>query len=115
MTGNFESAKDVYFKKIALPTKPSPIPNSGYNRGLRITSKYNPNKSKEPTWDTNSKYARAARLGLCFHCLREDTNPHHRPKNRAFGFCDECMAAMSLGIEGLELGKKLEVEKWFKD
>jgi hypothetical protein len=110
MTGNnnFESAKDVYFKNIALPN-----PNSGYSRGLRITSK--PNKGKEPTWDANSKYARAARLGLCFHCLREDTDPHHRPKHRSFGFCDECMAAMSSGIEGLELRKKLEVEEWFGD
>ena len=89
---NFRKATDVYYDRIKL--KPT---------------------GKIPYGDPNSKFARAARLGLCFHCLREDTDPKHRPKNRAFGFCEECMAAMSLGIEGLELRKRLEVEEWFKD
>jgi hypothetical protein len=93
---NFRKATDVYYDRIKL--KPT-----GRSR------------SDIPTWDPNSKYARASRLGLCFHCLREDTNPKHRPKHRSFGFCDECMAIMSVGIEGLELRKKLEIDEWFGD
>lgn len=88
---NFRKATDVYYDRIKLKPKTNEVPNH----------------------DPNSKYARASRLGLCFKCLREDTNPMHRPKHRGFAFCDECMASMSLGIEGLELRKKLEIEEWF--
>ena len=86
---NFRSAKDVYFDKIKLP--------------------------EYDDYDRNSKFARAARLGLCFHCFREDNDPNRRPKHKGFAFCKECMIEMSLGVEKLELTNNYEVHKWFKD
>jgi len=88
---NFRSAKDVYFDKIRMP---------GFNENI-------------PEADKNSKYAIAAKHGVCFHCFREDENPLHRPKHRVFAFCPECMAEMAKGVEALELRTKQEVEKWF--
>ena len=90
MNNNFRGAKDVYYDRIKL--KPN---------------------NEIPKADPNNKYTRASRLGLCFKCFREDTNPMHRPRHLVYAYCPECMAKMSLGIEGLELRKKLEIEEWF--
>jgi hypothetical protein len=88
---NFKSAKDVYFDRLKLPKKP-----------------------KIPEVDPNSKYAQAARLGLCFRCFREDTDPNHRPAAANLAFCKECMIEMTIGVDKLELQNKYEVHKWFK-
>ena len=90
---NFKSAKKIYIDKIAMP---------GFNKEI-------------PLQDPHSKYARAAKLGLCFHCFREDENPKHRPTHRMFAFCPECYADMGKGVEALEAKSKREVEKWFGD
>lgn len=65
--------------------------------------------------DQKSKFAQAVRLGLCFRCMREDTNPKHRPKSAIFAFCQECMADMSLGTEKLVLKAEQDVNRWFGD
>ena len=87
---NFKTAKDLYFDRIKT---------SGNYDG----------------YDPNSKYARAARLGLCFKCFREDTDPNRRPAHKGFAFCKECMIKLSMGVEKLELENKYEVHKWFKE
>jgi hypothetical protein len=93
MNENFRKAKYVYFDKLKLPGKPlQPL--------------------KE---DPNSKYAQAARLGLCFHCFREDTDPTHRPAAANMAFCKECMIEMTVGVDKLELQNKYEVHRWFSD
>lgn len=90
---SFRSGKDVYYDRIRMPG-------------------FKDNISRE---DPNSKYARAARLGLCFKCFTEDENPQHRPKHRVFAFCPDCMEDMAKGMERLELRTKNEVNRWFKD
>ena len=89
LKSNFNSAKDMYFEKIALP---------GFQNSLKLD---------------DTKYARAAKLGLCFHCMREDHDPNHRPKHRVFGFCPECMLEKAIGTEKLVLKAEQEVNKWF--
>lgn len=89
---NFTSGKDLYLNKIALP---------GFSQDHQDSK--------------DSKYTKAAKLGLCFHCMREDTNPLHRPKHRIFAYCPECMAEMGIGMDALEQRSKTEVEKWFSD
>lgn len=89
---NFSSAKDLYFNDIALP---------GFTK----------QKQNQPKQET--KYARAARLGLCFKCFREDTNPQHRPRHRVFAYCPECYSKMDIGTEALVSKQSLEVEEWF--
>lgn len=88
---NFSTAKELYFDNIAMP---------GF--------------SKKPP-EEETKYARAARLGLCFKCFREDQNPDHRPRHRVFAYCPECNSAMDKGTEALISKQKLEVSKWFPD
>lgn len=108
----FTNAKDLYFKKIALPLKKQ---SETYTRGLKISNDkliLSPDKSS-PGYDPESKYARAARLGLCFKCLREDTNPNHRPKHRIFAYCKECDEDFAIGTEKLVVRAQNEVERWF--
>lgn len=117
---DFTNAKDLYFKKIAMPTREERA-SSGYHRGLRITG----NNNKRPIFDINkplstanqpeSKYARAARLGLCFKCMREDENPDHRPRHRVFAYCKECDEDFAIGTEKLVIKAQNEVNRWFKD
>lgn len=93
---------------------------SGYHRGLRIN-----NNTNRPIFDINkplstanqpeSKYARAARLGLCFKCQREDQNPDHRPRHRVFAYCKECEENFAIGTEKLVIKARNEVERWFPD
>lgn len=91
LNSNFRSAKDVYFSKIKMP---------GFNNDI-------------PQQDPKSKYAYAARKGLCFHCMREDENPQHRPKHLIYAFCPECMMEMSTGTEKLVLRAQNEINTWF--
>ena len=93
MNENFSKAKDLYFNKLKLPGKPTQVEKA----------------------DPNSKYARAARLGLCFSCLREDTDPHHRPAAPNLGLCKECMIEKAIGVDKLELSNNYQVHLWFKD
>ena len=90
----FRTAKNLYFNGLKLP---------GIDNG------------DIPQPDPNSKYARAARLGLCFKCFREDTNPNHRPRHVAYPYCPECYANFHVGVERLEKKNWLEVNKWFVD
>ena|SRR5215831_11195457 len=90
---NFKSAKDVYFDRIKL-----------------IKNKV----GQEIKWDQNSKYAIAARDGLCFHCFRTDTNPDHRPAHAIFGLCRECDANLSYGYEKIARLEELETRRWSK-
>jgi len=101
MNENFSKAKDIYFNKLKLP--------STSNKSNSTNNNNNDTKA-----DPNSKYAHAARLGLCFHCLREDTDPTHRPAAVNLAFCKECMIEMTLGVDKLELRNRYEVHKWFK-
>lgn len=90
ISANFRNAKDLHIKSLGLEDK-----------GME--------------WDPNSKYARAARLGLCFKCFREDTDPTHRPRHLVFAYCQECMTEMATGVEKIELRNRYEVHKWFKE
>ena len=93
MNFHFRSAKDIYIKGLGLDEP---------DRGIQ--------------WDPNSKYARAARLGLCFKCFYEGTTDlTRRPASRAMPFCEHCMIELSYGTEKLERQKRLEVKLWFKD
>ena len=96
MSDNFKSAKELYTRGLSLPK------TRDYTEDQNIK------------FDNNSKYARAARLGLCFKCFREDENPDHRPRHLLFAFCPECYSDMKLGVERLEAKNWLEVNKWFK-
>ena len=90
---NFKVAREVYFDRIKL-----------------VKNKV----GQEIRWDQNSKYAVAARDGLCFHCFRDDGNPDHRPKHPIFALCVECDAALSYGYEKIERLEALEMHKWSK-
>ena len=92
MSSDFKSARELYYDRIKL-TKALP--------STAITN-------------LDSKYARAAELGLCFHCFREDENPKHRPRHLAYAFCDECMTELSIGLDKIERLENQETEKWFK-
>ena len=90
---NLTTAKDLHYQNIALP---------GFE-------KYKPPADE-------SKYARAARLGLCFKCLYEGTDDvNRRPISRDMPYCEYCMIDMSIGTEKLERQKRLEVKLWFRD
>lgn len=83
-----------------------------YIDGLKIGSSGN-NRQWKP--NPNGKYEKAAREGICFKCFRTDSDPTHRPANKVFAFCQECMIKMSVGMEKVELQNKYEVHTWFKD
>jgi hypothetical protein len=103
---NFTNAKDIYIRGLGIPRTVDVNVSQGNNRN---------NTNEEYHYNPNGKYERAARMGLCFHCHREDTDPKHRPKHRGFAFCEECMKEMSIGMEKLELKAAYEVKKWFGD
>ena len=96
-----------------------------YTRGLKLsfTNAKNmyienlmlPGASRLKHLENETKYARAARLGLCFKCFREDTNPDHRPRHQIFAYCPECYSEMDKGTEALISKQKLEVKQWFPD
>lgn len=77
----FSLAKDIYFERLKLKPK---------------------GKKKLDPLQRIDKYQRAAELGLCFHCMREDTNPRHRPLQPQFGLCPECMKEKTIGTEKLD-------------
>jgi len=99
LNNSFIFAKDIHYDRIKL--KPKPVSWDDDNNG-----------SKKPP---ETKYSRAARLGLCFGCFYEGTDLSKRPANRDFGFCEECMIERSIGVEKLERKNKFEVRRWFKD
>lgn len=88
---NFKNAKRLYFDNIKLPGFANDIPQQ----------------------DPDSKYARAARLGLCFKCLREDENPDHRPRHVMLPYCKECNENFAIGTEKLVIRAEREVSRWF--
>ena len=93
----FQSAKDLYFDRLKMPN----------SREQDEATEQNNNNNKNP-----SKYEIAAKQGLCFHCMRNDTNPRHRPRHQIFGLCPECDAQMSIGYEKTERMKNLQLEEW---
>lgn len=78
----FRTALDTHIENIQVKTYTKPV--------------------KSPIKPFEGKYERAARLGLCFKCFREDTNPKHRPMSKAYGFCDECYRQFRMGSEKLD-------------
>jgi hypothetical protein len=101
LNNGFRFAKDIHYDRIKLKPKP-----------VSWDDTINGKNSKSPP---ETKYSRAARLGLCFGCFYEGTDLSKRPANRDFGFCEECMIERSIGVEKLERKNKFEVRRWFKD
>ena len=85
---DFTNAKDMYFDKIKIP---------------------------EYITNERSKYYRAAKEGLCFHCFRNESDVNRRPKHKGFAFCRECMIELAIGQDKIEMKKEYELHKWFKD
>jgi hypothetical protein len=104
---NFTNAKDIYIRGLGIPRKVDV--NVSQDNGMNNTNE------RQYRYNPNGKYERATRLGLCFRCNREDTDPKHRPRNKVFAYCQECMMDLSVGMERLELKASYEVKKWFGD
>lgn len=84
----FSIAKDIYFER------------------LKLKPKSKPNDKSQAVKNSVSKYQRAAELGLCIRCWREDKNPLHHPLQPQFFYCPECMKAMAIGSEKIDYGKR---------
>ena len=83
-------------------------------KNLYIKGTQLPETSNHSLYD-NSKYADAARKGLCFKCFYDGPDLNRRPSKVVFGFCKQCMIEQRMGVEKLEAKNWNEVDKWFGD